>query len=148
MDELATFLKALNTGRVVTASTLAQLLMARPESGAEDKLYRYWFIVQPDAPYRVGHGGGAPGINAEIALYPKSDRQIIALPNRDPPTASRIVTILEKVVFAADPVGTCAKALAKATQLPVRMSRPALNSDVCSTLVARRQRPWGLHPKY
>jgi hypothetical protein len=37
-----------------------------------------------------GHGGGAPGINGDLRIYPQSGYVIAALSNRDPPAATRI----------------------------------------------------------
>jgi len=111
-EDIAIFLSALNDNRLLAPETFSALVMARIDPGGGDKLYGYGFNVRPDFPRRVGHGGGAPGINAEIALYPDSKTQIIALSNRDPPTATRMVTVLEKAIFAPDPMSACAKALA------------------------------------
>ena len=111
-EDISIFLSALNDNRLLTRETLSSLLMARVDPGGGDKLYGYGFNVRPDFPRRVGHGGGAPGINAEIALYPDSKTQIIALSNRDPPTATRMVTVLEKAIFAPEPKSACADALA------------------------------------
>jgi CubicO group peptidase (beta-lactamase class C family) len=37
-----------------------------------------------------GHGGGAPGMNAELQIYPQSGYVIAVLANLDPPAASRV----------------------------------------------------------
>ena len=51
-------------------------------------------------------------VSCPVALYPASGWQLIALSNYDPPGASRMVTVLEKVLFAADPEPACRIALA------------------------------------
>jgi D-alanyl-D-alanine carboxypeptidase len=112
VEDIAIFLSALNHGRLLTSGTLSILLMPRLDPGGGDKLYGYGFNVRPEFPRRVGHGGGAPGMNAEVALYPESNRQIVALSNNDPPTATRMVTVLEKVIFAPEPKSACSEALA------------------------------------
>jgi CubicO group peptidase (beta-lactamase class C family) len=115
VEDLAVFLTALNDGRLVTRTTLSELLEPRPDPGGGDTLYGYGFNVRLEAPRRVGHGGGAPGINAEIFVYPESGRQIIALSNNDPPAATRMAMLLEKVMFAAQPTVACETALADPT---------------------------------
>jgi len=37
-----------------------------------------------------GHGGGAPGMNGELEIYPQSGYVIVVLANLDPPAAGRI----------------------------------------------------------
>jgi D-alanyl-D-alanine carboxypeptidase len=37
-----------------------------------------------------GHGGGAPGMNGELQIYPQSGYVIAVLANMDPPAASRV----------------------------------------------------------
>jgi D-alanyl-D-alanine carboxypeptidase len=37
-----------------------------------------------------GHGGGAPGMNGDLRIYPESGYAIAVLANLDPPAAERI----------------------------------------------------------
>jgi D-alanyl-D-alanine carboxypeptidase len=37
-----------------------------------------------------GHGGGAPGMNGDLQIYPQSGYVIAVLSNLDPPAASRV----------------------------------------------------------
>jgi D-alanyl-D-alanine carboxypeptidase len=37
-----------------------------------------------------GHGGGAPGMNAELQIYPQSGYVIAVLANMDPPAATQV----------------------------------------------------------
>jgi D-alanyl-D-alanine carboxypeptidase len=37
-----------------------------------------------------GHGGGAPGMNGDLQIYPQSGYLIAVLANMDPPAASRV----------------------------------------------------------
>jgi len=41
-----------------------------------------------------GHGGGAPGMNGDLQIFPQSGYVIVVLSNLDPPTASRISDFL------------------------------------------------------
>ena len=38
-----------------------------------------------------GHGGGAPGMNGELRIFPQLDTVVISLSNLDPPAATRLV---------------------------------------------------------
>jgi D-alanyl-D-alanine carboxypeptidase len=125
VEDMAIFLTALNEGHLVTRKTQSELLMPRADPGGGDKLYGYGFNVRPEFPHRVGHGGGAPGINAEMALYPESGRQIIGLSNNDPPTATRMVAVLEKVIFASNPLTACTEALADPALRAPMLMRPS-----------------------
>jgi D-alanyl-D-alanine carboxypeptidase len=42
-----------------------------------------------------GHGGGAPGMNGDLVIYPQSSYVIVVLSNLDPPAASRISDFIE-----------------------------------------------------
>jgi len=110
--DMALFLSALNDKGFLKPDTAAALLQPRAEPNGGSGVYGYGFNVRPAKPLRVGHGGGAPGVNAEIALYPESGSELIALSNYDPPTATKMVGVLEKAMFAADPVSACKSALA------------------------------------
>ena len=43
----------------------------------------------------VGHSGGAPGMNGDLRIYPKSGYVVVVLANFDPPTAQRISDYLD-----------------------------------------------------
>ena len=43
----------------------------------------------------VGHGGGAPGMNGDLRIYPKSGYVVVVLANFDPPAAQRISDYLD-----------------------------------------------------
>ena len=121
-SDLSRFLAALADGRLLSPSTQQVLLTARADPGGAPAPFGYGFIVREAPPARVGMGGGAPGINAEVALYRPSGWQLIALANDDPPAATRMRTVLEKAMFAPDPDAACAAALADPTlmQAPQR----------------------------
>ena len=40
--------------------------------------------------HSFGHGGGAPGMNGELQIYPDSGQVVVVLSNLDPPAASRV----------------------------------------------------------
>jgi D-alanyl-D-alanine carboxypeptidase len=101
--DMARFLDAVQDNRLVTAATKKTLLT--PASGSMQ--YALGFNVTAGPPLKVGHGGGAPGINAEIALFPESGWKVVALSNYDPPTATELAAVLERVVFAADKPAAC-----------------------------------------
>ena len=56
----------------------------------EGEKYAYGFMDKTEAGVRsFGHGGGAPGMNGELRIYPASGYVIVVLANLDPPSASR-----------------------------------------------------------
>lgn len=120
--DMDVFLAALTDGRLVSRETMTALLLPRSDPGGGSGVSGYGFNVRTRSPLRVGHGGGAPGANAEIALYPESGWQLVALSNSDPPAASRMVTALEKAIFASDTEMACTSALAD-PELRARMRR-------------------------
>jgi D-alanyl-D-alanine carboxypeptidase len=125
-SDISVFLTALADGRLLSHATLTALLLPRADPGGGAGVYGYGFNVTIKPPGRVGHGGGAPGINAEVALYPETGWQLIALSNNDPPSASRMVTVLERTIFARDMGAACATALADPQ---LRVPTPAMRHD-------------------
>ncbi len=59
--------------------------------------YAYGFEDMRDANGNgyVGHGGGAPGMNGALKIYPKSSYVIVVLSNLDPPAAQQISDFLD-----------------------------------------------------
>jgi CubicO group peptidase (beta-lactamase class C family) len=117
--DMARFLDALNNGRLVTAAARSELFAPQNAPGGNTQ-YGLGFAVTAGPPVKVGHGGGAPGINAEIALFPASGSKVVTLSNYDPPTASRLALVLEHALFADDEAAACSSAL----------NDPAFNSRV------------------
>ena len=53
--------------------------------------YKVGFQAEHDGVRMFGHGGGAPGMNGDLRVYPAQGRVVVALANVDPPAAERLV---------------------------------------------------------
>ena len=54
--------------------------------------YGYGFGVRGEgALLSYGHGGGAPGMNGDLRVFPQLGYVLVGLSNLDPPAASRLV---------------------------------------------------------
>jgi D-alanyl-D-alanine carboxypeptidase len=73
-----------------------QLLITGKVETAPGARYAYGFRDTPDAEGNgpVGHGGGTPGINGDLRIYPKSGYLMVVLANMDLPAAQRIANWL------------------------------------------------------
>jgi CubicO group peptidase (beta-lactamase class C family) len=84
--DLLKFARALQAGTLLSPALLAE---ATREQGQG---YGYGFGVRPEQGVPVyGHGGGAPGMNAELRIFPTLGEVVIGLGNVDPPAVSRLV---------------------------------------------------------
>jgi D-alanyl-D-alanine carboxypeptidase len=85
VGDLLRFAQALRSGRLISEATLAEA--TRPK-----QQYGYGFDVQGQGPLRsYGHGGGAPGMNGELRVFPELGYVVVGLSNLDPPAASELV---------------------------------------------------------
>jgi D-alanyl-D-alanine carboxypeptidase len=85
--DLMKFADALRSNKLLKAETLAEA--TRPQFTTGN--YGFGFqIGRPDGVRTYGHGGGAPGMNAILRVYPESGQSVIVLCNLDSPSASRI----------------------------------------------------------
>ena len=92
--DLLRFAQALQAGTLVSKATLALATSARSKMGSRD--YGYGFQVGGAGPlWSYGHGGGAPGMNGELRIYPQPGYVVVALSNLDPPVAQRLVEFFE-----------------------------------------------------
>ena len=81
--DLLRFAQALEAGTLISKKTLAEA--TTPRDG-----YGYGFSIRGEGPLRwYGHGGGAPGMNGELRVYPELGYVLVGLANIDPPAASR-----------------------------------------------------------
>jgi hypothetical protein len=72
------------------------LITGKVEAGPGGK-YAYGFEDHRDKNGNgwVGHGGGAPGMNGDLKIYPKSGYVVAVLANMDPPAAQMISGFLD-----------------------------------------------------
>ncbi len=82
--------------KLLNAASTELLITGKPEAGQGGK-YAYGFEDQchKDGNGWVGHGGGAPGINGDLKIYPKSGYVVAVLANLDPPAAQQISEFLD-----------------------------------------------------
>lgn len=88
--DLVKFAQALQDGRLLSANSFA---MAASEQIRTDHGGAYGFgfeVDDQDGVVRIGHGGGAPGMNGDLRIYPNSGYIVVSLSNFDPPAAQRL----------------------------------------------------------
>jgi D-alanyl-D-alanine carboxypeptidase len=84
--DLMRFAQALSSGKLISKASLAEATRSHRQQ------YGYGFGVQGEGPLRsYGHGGGAPGMNGELRIFPRLGYIVVGLSNLDPPAASRLV---------------------------------------------------------
>jgi D-alanyl-D-alanine carboxypeptidase len=86
VGDLLRFAQALESGTLLSEATLAEA--TRPHQ----QQYGYGFDVQGEGQLRsYGHGGGAPGMNGELRVFPELGYVVVSLSNLDPPAASELM---------------------------------------------------------
>ncbi len=104
VNDLYRFGVALVKNRLTKPETTMRILSAKPgtqmpTSSGGIAHYGYGFFISKEGD-RVGHGGGAPGINGELRIRLESGWVIAALSNLDPPMATGFALALEKRLLA------------------------------------------------
>lgn len=90
VEDLLRFANALANHRLLNAHYTELLTTGKVDTPGGGK-YAYGFSDRTVAGMRsFGHGGGAPGMNGDLQIYPQSGYVIAVLANMDPPAASRI----------------------------------------------------------
>jgi D-alanyl-D-alanine carboxypeptidase len=81
LADLLRFAQALEAGKLLPASMLAQA--TTPQN--HNRWYGLGFMVYPDDPApSYGHEGGAPGMNADLRIFPGQHTIVACLSNLDP----------------------------------------------------------------
>jgi CubicO group peptidase (beta-lactamase class C family) len=86
--DLLLFANALQSGKLLDPALLQQATTDQTHTG-----YGFGFYTLNDGVY--GHGGGAPGVNAEIHVIPKKGYVVAVLANRDPFMATEMERFAE-----------------------------------------------------
>jgi CubicO group peptidase (beta-lactamase class C family) len=96
VGDLVRFANALLGHKLLNAGSTQLLITGKVEAGAGGK-YAYGFEDERDKDGNgwVGHGGGAPGMNGDLRIYPKSGYIVAVLANLDPPPAQQISEFLD-----------------------------------------------------
>jgi CubicO group peptidase (beta-lactamase class C family) len=90
VGDLLKFSEALMSHKLVNAEYTDMLITGKADVG-NGQMYAYGFEdMRKNGVGAVGHGGGAPGMNGELRIYPKSGYVVAVLANLDPPAASQI----------------------------------------------------------
>jgi D-alanyl-D-alanine carboxypeptidase len=91
VEDLLRFANAVESHKLLDTRN-TELLTTGKVNTARGVKYAFGFMDDDtDATLRhFGHGGGAPGMNGDLEIYPQSGYVITVLSNLDPPAASRI----------------------------------------------------------
>jgi CubicO group peptidase (beta-lactamase class C family) len=96
VDDFARFAHALLNHELLGPDSTDLLITGKEEIGP-GVAYAYGFEARRDAEGNrsVGHGGGAPGMNGDLRIYPDSGYVVVVLANLDPPAAQRVADYLD-----------------------------------------------------
>jgi D-alanyl-D-alanine carboxypeptidase len=96
VEDLARFADAL-LGNVLLSSGYTQLLITAKTDVDPEASYAYGFedLRGASGTGFVGHGGGAPGMNGDLRIYPASGYVVVVLANLDPPAAGNVADYLD-----------------------------------------------------
>jgi D-alanyl-D-alanine carboxypeptidase len=91
VEDLQRFASALLSHKLLNAEYTDLLTTGKVETPGRGK-YAFGFSDEgaESGIRHFGHGGGAPGMNGDLQIYPQSGYVIAVLSNLDPPAASRI----------------------------------------------------------
>jgi D-alanyl-D-alanine carboxypeptidase len=93
VEDLLAFANALTTHKLLDAEHTT-LLMTGKVDAMPGIRYAYGFMDSKRDAHWFGHGGGAPGMNGELRIYPDSGYVIAVLANLDPPAATRVADFI------------------------------------------------------
>jgi CubicO group peptidase (beta-lactamase class C family) len=95
--DIVRFADALTSHQLLTPASTELLLAGKIDLGYGAARYAFGFVDSRDANGNgwVGHSGGAPGMNGDLRIYPKSGYVVVALANIDGPAAQRITDYLD-----------------------------------------------------
>lgn len=97
-EDLVRFARALRDHRLL-GPKMTELVMAGKVESFPGEKYGYGFSEQMAKGQRVvGHGGGFPGINSELDIYPGLGYDVAVMSNYDPPTAQLVAGKLRSLI--------------------------------------------------
>jgi D-alanyl-D-alanine carboxypeptidase len=98
--DMVRFAMALEGGKLISKAMLIDATTPK------EKSYGFGFGVRGGGErIAFGHGGGAPGINGKLLVFPSEGYVIVALSNLDPPAADQLVDFVAARLPAKVPSG-------------------------------------------
>jgi CubicO group peptidase (beta-lactamase class C family) len=95
VEDLMRFADALMNHKLLNAEYTDLLITGKVDTGNGPK-YAYGFEdARQNGAGAVGHGGGAPGMNGDLRIYPKSGYVVAVLSNLDPPAAQQVSSFID-----------------------------------------------------
>ncbi len=95
VQDMLKFATALMNNKLLNAENTNLLITGKAQVGP-NRMYAYGFEdSRIDGAGAVGHGGGAPGMNGDLRIYPKTGYIVAVLSNLDPPAASSVSTFID-----------------------------------------------------
>lgn len=123
--DLLRFANALTNHKLLTPES-TRLLMTGKAAMGPHRRYAYGFMERDEQGIHVfGHGGGAPGMNGELAILPSSDHVLVVLSNLDPPAASELADFVVERLPREEHASPRAVASAPAAEPPASREPPA-----------------------
>jgi CubicO group peptidase (beta-lactamase class C family) len=95
VEDLERFAHALLSHELLSPDSTKLLITGKVNAGPAKYAYGFEDARDADGNGWVDHGGGAPGMNGDLRIYPKSGYVIAVLANLDPPAAQRISEYLD-----------------------------------------------------
>jgi CubicO group peptidase (beta-lactamase class C family) len=93
-EDLLRFAGALQSHTLLSEAS-TRLLMTGKVRTDPRAMYAYGFSERNhDGIHSFGHGGGAPGMNGELAMLPGSGHVVVVLANLDPPAAGELANFI------------------------------------------------------
>jgi D-alanyl-D-alanine carboxypeptidase len=99
VGDLFRFAQALSSGKLVKGELFAEMTTKQAGGSQMPSGTGYGFgMMVSDEPQgkRFGHGGGAPGMNGELRVYPRTDTVVVVLSNLDPPAATQLADFFDE----------------------------------------------------
>ena len=84
------FANALTSHQLLDAAHTELLTTGKVRSPRGKYAYGFEDQTMPDGVRRIGHGGGFPGMNGSLSIFPESHYVVVVLTNIDPPAATNI----------------------------------------------------------
>jgi D-alanyl-D-alanine carboxypeptidase len=90
------FVNALTTNVLLDAHHTQLLIAGKVDTPRPGTKYAYGFEAEtmPDGARIFGHGGGSPGMNGRLSVFPKFGYVVVVLANLDPPAADDLARFI------------------------------------------------------